>query len=201
MVNQLQCHFMKKLLLRFPQPRTFSDFQVGTICSFHDCNLSWSLWALLCVICHEACRLVHVPLVFVVWYMHVREISWYFPPNWLVFSSKSGSSGNITLRMPFILWLPRIQVLLPRQPINSLSWPNWPFLCQMWWEGTPALLRVLEIFMHHWNKTKPDAPWWSMRGAHLEYKYCGKFIHTKRKRHCVELLTKVSLFHSETCFP
>ena len=32
-----------------------------------------------------------------------------FPFNWLIFPSKLGSSGNITLRMPFIVWLPTIQ--------------------------------------------------------------------------------------------
>ena len=30
MMNQLQNHFMEKLLLRFPQPRTFSEFQSQT---------------------------------------------------------------------------------------------------------------------------------------------------------------------------
>ena len=36
-------------------------------------------------------------------------IGLYFPPNWLIFPSKLGTSGNITLGMPFILWLPMIQ--------------------------------------------------------------------------------------------
>ena len=78
---------------------------MGTICLLHEARghymfASWSPWALyvcfMVVIHHEACRLVHVPLVYVVWYMHAREISWYFPPNWLIFPSKSGSSGNIS---------------------------------------------------------------------------------------------------------
>ena len=49
--------------------------------------------------------------IVVILYLRLRKYQ-YFPPNWLIFPPKLGSSGYITLGIPFILWLPMVQSYL-----------------------------------------------------------------------------------------
>ena len=84
--------------------------------------------------------------------MHAREILSYFPPRCLIFPSKSGSSGNITLRMPLILWLPRIQVILTQFSLHTVISQNTPMGDELKWllkEGGGRIFESCDISLEN----------------------------------------------------